>query len=532
MSEMKTLKFPGDTDPREIVDAKAREDIRLLSEEKANKSGWTPDKYIGTDNGGNLIERDTPVGGGSGTVTSVNGVSPDENGNVTVEVGQPTDGQVETAVEGWLDKHPEATTTVADKSITTEKLADGSVIMSKLSESVTNEHYFDPYLRVQYTVGMINEDGTIDTSKYYAVTEYLPVIPGETIWLNGGLTNATAYYDKGKNFVSKQTISAGLNPYVVPSGAHYAIYQNEYSGGNVPFFPVRKKDTPKNECFSDLIFSPIKSEVSVGVTGDSNTLGYGLSEGELSWAELLMAEVEKTTSIRVLPYSRFAESFGAFVYSNGLNYRTGSQFSVWTDAAHIDLSLEMNYDSVFSWYINDVEIEGSSGLTSVDLDGEFSKITVKFTSGQAVNPVFTIPKTITHTNAAVTGVGAGNVTFPKGHDWLLLMVGTNDRNALKKDFLGNKVYSYIGKGTYVVPFPNHKEESINIITQAHRFNEYRNLMRDCGYEVIDCSDVNSLAFYDDTLYQKDRIHFNAKGHRIMCNMISGKMGMPVMLKGN
>ena len=30
MSEMKTLKFPGDADPREIVDAKAREDISKL----------------------------------------------------------------------------------------------------------------------------------------------------------------------------------------------------------------------------------------------------------------------------------------------------------------------------------------------------------------------------------------------------------------------------------------------------------------------------------------------------------------------
>lgn len=39
MSEMKTLKFPGDTEPREIVDAKARADISKLSEEIANKSG-------------------------------------------------------------------------------------------------------------------------------------------------------------------------------------------------------------------------------------------------------------------------------------------------------------------------------------------------------------------------------------------------------------------------------------------------------------------------------------------------------------
>lgn len=38
MSEMKTLKFPGDAEPREIVDAKAREDISKLSEEKVDKS--------------------------------------------------------------------------------------------------------------------------------------------------------------------------------------------------------------------------------------------------------------------------------------------------------------------------------------------------------------------------------------------------------------------------------------------------------------------------------------------------------------
>lgn len=36
MSEIKTLKFPGDVEPREIVDAKAREDISKLSDEIAN----------------------------------------------------------------------------------------------------------------------------------------------------------------------------------------------------------------------------------------------------------------------------------------------------------------------------------------------------------------------------------------------------------------------------------------------------------------------------------------------------------------
>ena len=37
MSEMKTLKFPCDTEPREIVDAKAREDNTKLSDDIAAK---------------------------------------------------------------------------------------------------------------------------------------------------------------------------------------------------------------------------------------------------------------------------------------------------------------------------------------------------------------------------------------------------------------------------------------------------------------------------------------------------------------
>ena len=56
------------------ADAKAAGDqIRALSNEiasKAEKAGWTPDKYIGTDAEGNLVEKDAPAGSGSGTGTS------------------------------------------------------------------------------------------------------------------------------------------------------------------------------------------------------------------------------------------------------------------------------------------------------------------------------------------------------------------------------------------------------------------------------------------------------------------------------
>ena len=78
------------TEQGKAADAKAVGDrLNSLSEEivnKANKVGWTPDKYIGTDAEGNLVEKDAPAGGGSGTVTSINGNTPDENGNVKLTI--------------------------------------------------------------------------------------------------------------------------------------------------------------------------------------------------------------------------------------------------------------------------------------------------------------------------------------------------------------------------------------------------------------------------------------------------------------
>ena len=72
MSEMKTLKFPGYSEPMEIVDAKAREDISKLSEEKVNlpkddtgavKNG-TNGQILQTNGDGTTQWVDKPEGGG------------------------------------------------------------------------------------------------------------------------------------------------------------------------------------------------------------------------------------------------------------------------------------------------------------------------------------------------------------------------------------------------------------------------------------------------------------------------------------
>ena len=51
-----------------------------------------------------------------------------KDGNIEwVEHGLPTDEQTETAVQNWLNAHPEATTTVQDNSLTINKMVVGTL---------------------------------------------------------------------------------------------------------------------------------------------------------------------------------------------------------------------------------------------------------------------------------------------------------------------------------------------------------------------------------------------------------------------
>lgn len=64
-----------------------------------------------------------PVYGNAGQLLRTNGDGTTE----WVDEGLPTDEQTETAINKWLDDHPEATTTVADGSLTYEKFVLGTL---------------------------------------------------------------------------------------------------------------------------------------------------------------------------------------------------------------------------------------------------------------------------------------------------------------------------------------------------------------------------------------------------------------------
>lgn len=62
---MKPKPKPSDYVPEEDVPS-----IMQVIQGKANKGGWTPNMYLGTDEEGNMVEKDAPSGGGSITVDS------------------------------------------------------------------------------------------------------------------------------------------------------------------------------------------------------------------------------------------------------------------------------------------------------------------------------------------------------------------------------------------------------------------------------------------------------------------------------
>lgn len=436
----------------------------------------------------------------------------------------PTDEQVKTVMIEWLDAHPEATTTVQDGSITDQKLAQS--LKDKLE---IDKSYLVAYEATNYEQGTIGADGSIDTSGIAQVTEKLPVVPGEILWLNGGVCQKVAYYSESGGILSIVTVSSGLNKYIVPSNASYAIYQVAYSNGNASPLAIRAKSKPENKTFSDLILSPIKTKLSIGITGDSNTYGYNLPDTSMSWANLMATELKKLNAMRYSYDSPWVEALGMFNYDVGYNFKEGSQMTIWTDAAKISLSIGVNYSSVWDWYVDDVLQDGQSQTQEIVLDGTLHKVTVKFTSGQMIKPCFELEKEISFENVAFTGASTNNVKIPDNKDWILIMLGTNDR-AQVPIALNKKIWEYAGKGTYIVPFPNHKTDISYAISQMQLYSTMKQIFKAHEYEIIDASDVNAYPFYDDTLYQSDKIHFNEAGHRIICNMVSGKLGLPIMLQ--
>ena len=154
----------------------------------------------------------------------------DKAGTTTAEVtnGTASDAQVETYVDAWLEAHPEATTSVADGSISQKKMAfpafEGEISPNLIDESLVTSARFT------------NVNGSIQSftegSSYYnswRMTDYIDVTEhiGDCISITNH--NGYCFYTADKTAIAGSGEGLGMgypansstDPILIPSGASY-----------------------------------------------------------------------------------------------------------------------------------------------------------------------------------------------------------------------------------------------------------------------------------------------------------------------
>lgn len=139
-----------------------------------------------------------------------------------------------------IDAITDATSSDVGKVLTVKTVEDGKVAEWQFSEPQTAEdtlsimdkfsllegdYYTNKFDKDHITNGYINSDGTITTSGGWALTDYLPVRPGDVIRIvnNGALlsvTNASVgTYSANRTWIS--LVNGVGNPFTVPQDAEY-----------------------------------------------------------------------------------------------------------------------------------------------------------------------------------------------------------------------------------------------------------------------------------------------------------------------
>ena len=153
--------------------------VKLVSENSNIDSGQN----------GNYV---LPIGGEElGGVKNGGNVTINPDGTMDAPVVDVSDAQIAGAVAGWLEEHPEATTTVADHSLDPNK----NTWMRKIGPI----NLYNPAETVAKTE--IIDNGDEVSSTYMSCTGYIPVTPG--VYVATGAPWYYAIYKADKTFIKR-----------------------------------------------------------------------------------------------------------------------------------------------------------------------------------------------------------------------------------------------------------------------------------------------------------------------------------------
>ncbi len=427
----------------------------------------------------------------------------DQSGNVLIRPRNysATDEQVQRAIDA--------------------RITDGTLIVGGKADTELPRRVY-----LGLVQGTLNNSGDFVAGGTGYVSEYIPCVGGEKIMVDTTMTQL-AFYDARRGFISSRDVSSAGEE-KTPSAAEYLRIQTKYNRGTRAYAQLRY-GAAKNQTFRDLIMSPLITRPNIQFCGDSNTYGYGLADRNDGWANVFSAFLAGLRVFRYESNSQWVNSGGIAAYSGSGNAIPGAWMEISTDASRVDLTNSGNYSSAWEWYVDDVKT-GNTSDTGIDLDGDEHIVRVQFTAGQMVNPVFNVSKTIACINRGVTGTSSGNVQidYDGAYDWTFIMIGTNNRSEDGLAFARDALAKFAGKCTYILPFPTWKTDASYEVSLGQMAAVLSGLFADYGCDILDCNDVACTVFRDGTeLYQDDKIHFSEFGHRLIANIVSAKLGLPM-----
>lgn len=365
---------------------------------------------------------------------------------------------------------------------------------------------------------------------------------------NTQITDVEIYKDSFPIGTKKISIQVGKN---VPLLDQYKISVlktgsskfNENENGN-------ENVTLDFKSFSELFNSYQKMNLKICFSGDSNTYGYGLSDIQNSWANLIKNILNTKDWYYFTPVLYMSEkckrelnaeikgNYGQYV--GGLNLNSASaEFIFTTDSKEVVISAEN-----FSW-AGKVAIDNVDTYTDVAQwnntnisvgDGNYH--TYRFygrTAGQVVLNAIRLKKILLVDNKAATGSGyhTPNI-YPNAeeYDWFVIMIGTNNRAAYGQYCGSIKAKNYENKGTFIYPIPAYNSGVAAYEKATEAYNMVKSFFSEYGYEII-TPDYELLKSQDArSLYYSDDLHINEQGHIYVAKLISNKLGIGDILYQN
>lgn len=146
-------------------------------------------------------------------------------------------GDIESYVDSWLDSHPEATTTVADGAITTEKLANGVVTENKLASSLIPKvinNVITPEMYGAIGDGQANDTAALQAAIDAALIDKKKLVGSGTYLINSSINiigyrdTETLILERGENIDIE---IAGIKY----TGNDYAVKLSMINGGRFAF---------------------------------------------------------------------------------------------------------------------------------------------------------------------------------------------------------------------------------------------------------------------------------------------------------